>query len=638
MRFGVLGPLAVPERKVRALLADLLVHAGQPVSTSRLIDDLWGDQLPANPTNTLQTRVSQLRRALAGAEPGGRELVVSQPPGYLLRVEPAEVDAGQFRELVERARAAGDPGTRAGLLADALALWRGPAYADFEDQPFARTAIDRLTEDRLAGVEEQAEARLALAEHAALVGELADLVVLHPLRQRLRAAYMRALYRSGRHSEALDTYADLRDHLAGQLGLDPGEELVALQQAILRQDPELAAPAADRPAPSPRTNLPTPLTSLIGREEAVREVRARLATGRLVTLTGPGGVGKTRLAVAVAADLPDRFPDGVALVELAALGQRPGAGEPDRPELAAELARSIAAGLRAAPAPAPAADPDPDQLVDQVRDRQALLVLDNCEHLTEPVAGLAGRLLQAAPGLRVLATSREPLEIPGEQVWEVPPLRLPDPAVVAPAELERASAVQLFVDRAAAVAPGFRLGPDNARAVASVCRRLDGLPLALELAATRVRGLGVHEVADRLGDRFRLLSAGLRGAPARQQTLQAVIDWSWGLLSEPERAVLRRLSLHADTFTLAAAEAICAGDGPGEVAAEQVPELLSRLVERSLVVRLETPDGARYRLLESVSAYGLQRLHETGEFPQLLQRHIHYYIGQSLPRPARAGG
>jgi predicted ATPase/DNA-binding SARP family transcriptional activator len=658
MRFGVLGPLAVwtagdrvvkiAELKVRGLLADLLVHAGRPVPASRLIDDLWGDRLPANPTNTLQTRVSQLRRALDAAEPGGRELVVSQPPGYLLRVDPEAVDADRFRALVTAARAATDPRVRAATLADALALWRGPAYADFGEEPFARAAIDRLEEERLVAVEERAEARLALGEHAPLVAELADLVGRHPLRQRLRAAYMHALYRSGRHSEALDTYGELRDHLADALGLDPGAELVALQQAILRQDPDLA-PSAPVPA-GPRTNLPAPLTSLIGREEAAREVADRLATGRLVTLTGPGGVGKTRLAVETARGVMDRYEDGVWLVELAAITPTASLAALDRSDaidqgpggagesVAAQLVRVTAGALRLAEdALAPAEDVDElvERLAAALRDRRSLLVLDNCEHVIEPVAKLTELLLRAAAGLRVLATSREPLEVPGELLWEVPPLELPDPAAAEPAVLAKSSAVQLFVARAGAAAPGFGLAADNARAVASICHRLDGIPLALELAATRVRGLGVHEVAARLDDRFRLLAGGRRGAPARQQTLQAVIDWSWGLLTEPERVVLRRLALHADTCTLPAAQVVCAGDG---VDPADVPELLARLVDRSLVVRIEAPAGVRYRLLESVSAYCLERLHESGEFPQVLRRHIAYYTGLSTHNEPRLYG
>jgi predicted ATPase/DNA-binding SARP family transcriptional activator len=628
MRFGVLGPVAVwtddgtavkvADRKVRAVLAELLVDAGRPLPASRLIDDLWGDQLPANPGNTLQTRVSQLRRALDRAEPGGRALVVSQPPGYLLRVAPDAVDAGRFRALVAEARTAADPGDRAALLADALALWRGPAYADFAEQAFARAAIDRLEEERLVALEELAETRLALGESAHLIGELAGLVAQHPLRQRLRAAYMRALHRTGRQSEALATYRELRDHLAEQLGLDPGPELAALHQAILRQDPQLAPPA--------HTNLPAPLTALIGREEAVLQVSARLGAGRLVTLTGPGGVGKTRLAVEVARQQAARYADGVRLVELAAVDQGPGSsGQP----VEAQLVRVISTVLGLdGDALGPAEDVEDlvDQLARRLRDRESLLVLDNCEHVIGPVARLTELLLRAAAGLRVLATSREPLEIPGEQLWDVPPLELPEPATSDPVVLSKASAVQLFVTRAAAADAGFQLSTENARAVAAICVRLDGIPLALELAATRVRAFGVHGVAERLGDRFRLLSAGLRGAPARQQTLRAVIDWSWGLLTEPERAVLRRLALHPDSCTRQAAEAICSGAGVSTV---DVSDLLARLVDRSLLVRIDAPGGGRYRLLESVGAYCLERLHESGEFETVLQRHIAYYVGLS---------
>jgi predicted ATPase/pimeloyl-ACP methyl ester carboxylesterase len=401
-------------------------------------------------------------------------------------------------------------------------------------------------------------------------------------------------------------------------------------------------------------------------------------TGRLVTLTGAGGVGKTRLAVEVARAQAERYADGVWLVELAAVDQGPGSsGQPVASERSS--AASDAAGVAASERSSAASDAagvaasersssaegsdaaavaaqlvrvistvlgldgdalgpaeDIDDLVEQLarvlRERESLLVLDNCEHVIGPVAKLAGLLLRAAAGLRVLATSREPLEVPGELLWDVPPLELPDPAVVDPAVLVKASAVQLFVARAAAADAAFRLGTDNARAVAGICVRLDGIPLALELAATRVRTLGVHEVAERLDDRFRLLSAGLRGAPARQQTLRAVIDWSWGLLSDPERTVLRRLALHADSCTRQAAEAICAGDG---VVAADVPELLARLVDRSLLVRIDAPGGARYRLLESVGAYCLERLHESGEFERVLQQHLAYYIGlstQSEPR------
>ncbi|GAA4061158.1 BTAD domain-containing putative transcriptional regulator [Actinomadura miaoliensis] len=614
MRFGVLGPLAVwtadgapvtiRGRMVRALLADLLIADGRPVSADRLIDDLWAGAPPADPAAALQVKVSQLRRALEDAEPGGRELVVFQAPGYLLRVGSEAVDAGRFPALLARARETLEPRARAALLTDALELWRGPAYADFADEDFARAAITRLEEQRLTAVEDLAEARLVLGEHTALVGELRDVVARHPLRERLRAAYVRALYRAGRQSEALDSLAELRDRLREELGLDPNPELVALHRAILAQDPALTPVR-------PRTNLPASPTELIGRTEAVAQVRALLDAHRLVTLTGPGGVGKTRLALETAARLLDAFPHGVWLVELGGL---------DQPDLLADV---VAATLGVRDDAAPGVRTD-DRLARALRDRRMLLVLDNCEHLIEPVAGLAHRLLAAAPGVRILATSRETLKVGGEAVWAVPPLEPPYAATeTGPATLRSFSAVRLFTARAAAAAPGFALTAENARAVAAICRRLDGIPLALELAATRVRALSVHELAERLDDRFRLLSAGRRDVPQRQRTLRATIDWSWELLTGPERAVLRRLSTHADGCSLEAAEAVCAGDG---VRAEDVADLLSRLVDRSMVVVTGDARGYRYRLLESVAAYAAERLREAGESARVRGRHDDYYV------------
>ena len=337
MFFGVLGPVAVwtadgepvavPGLKVRALLAVLLVHEGRPVPAARLIDALWGEHLPGDPAGTLSGKVTQLRRALERAEPGGRRLVASPPPGYRLRIDADAVDAHRFRTLTARARETGDPRARAGLLSDALALWRGPAFADFADEPFALTAAARLTEERLAALEDHAEARLALGEHTELVAELAELLAAHPLRERLRAAHMRALYRSGRPSEALDSFEELRVRLADELGLDPGPDLVALHRAVLARDPALATPAPP-PAVRPRTNLPAALSELIGRDEAVAAIRGRLAADRLVTLTGPGGVGKTRLALETAGGLINDFPDGVWLAELG--GLEPGSADGPR--------------------------------------------------------------------------------------------------------------------------------------------------------------------------------------------------------------------------------------------------------------------------------------------------------------------
>ena len=371
--------------------------------------------------------------------------------------------------------------------------------------------------------------------------------------------------------------------------------------------------------------MPSPLTDLIGRTAAVAQARALLDTARLVTLTGPGGVGKTRLALATAAQLTEGFPDGVWLVELGAL-------EKSTTELTSSLARVVemvatVLGVRddsaAGPVPATESAARTDRLASVLHAKRMLLVLDNCEHVIEPVARLAELLLQSAPGLRILATSQEPLGLGGELLQAVPPLELPDPgATPEPVALAQSSAVALFMARAAAATPDFALDQDNAAAVAAICRRLDGIPLALELAAARVRALGVHELAARLDDRFHLLASGKRDAPARQRTLQAMISWSWELLTAPERTVLRRLAIHADGCTLLAAEEACAG---GDLAGRDVLDLLARLVDRSLVTTVDTPDGPRYRLLESVAAYCLERLREAGEFDRLRQRHSDYY-------------
>ncbi|GGY67539.1 hypothetical protein GCM10010300_08050 [Streptomyces olivaceoviridis] len=705
MRFGVLGPLAVwddegeplkvPETKVRALLADLLAHDGGPVSADRLVHDLWGDRLPGNPAGALQAKVSQLRRVV------GRERLVRQPPGYRLRLGPADdVDTERFGRLVAEARSVADPRVRATLLTEALGLWRGPAYADFADEEFARAARECLGEQRLAVLEERAEARLAAGDHLLLAGELAALVTEHPLRERLRAVQMRALYRAGHQGEALASYEDLRTRLADELGACPGPALSALHRAMLRQDPSLttdpAAPAgatapshqltvpgpqgtaasphgttphpapADRvppyPAPSshpgaavpyseaaapphptpwprtaPRTppppsppettpataatptNLPHPLTPLVGRDQALADLSPLLARQRLVTLTGPGGVGKTRLAVAVAQGFASGgVPDGVWFVEFAGLRS----ATPD--DLAGIVAATL--GIRddapsAPPATGTVAASPVHRLAAALRDRRTLLVLDNCEHVVASAAELVGLLLRGAPRLRVLTTGQEPLALAGETVFLVEPLPTPD-------------AVRLFTERAAARAPGFRLGTGEDKGtgedqgadpalVAEICRRLDGIPLALELAASRVRALGVRELAARLDDRFRVLTSGQRGAPARQQTLRAMIDWSWDLLGVPERLVLSRLAVHSDGCALDAAEAVCAGEGvPGGA----VLDLVTRLVEKSLVVVTTGPAGPRYRLLESVAAYAVERLRDTADESAVRERHLRHYL------------
>lgn len=609
MRFGVLGPLAVwtdagdpvrvPEVKVRALLAALLVRAGRPVPVDRLVEDVWGSDPPGKPGAVLRSKVSQLRRALAAAEPGAGTLVVHRAPGYLVQVG---TDVQRFHELLGQARLQEGPRERARLLAAALALWRGGAYADFADAPFTRPTITALTQLRIAAVADLAEARLSLGEHNIVVGELAELVEQHPLHERLRAAYLRALYGTGQAGAALASFADLRARLAAELGADPGPELAALHEAMLRHDPALRELASEPPPPdlaressvpaaaAARGNLPAELSELIGRDGAVAEVGRLLDANRLVTLTGPGGVGKTRLALRVAAGLTSSFTAGVWLVEL---------DVPADPAEVIATALDVRDGAGAGPA---------QRLADAVRHRRMLLVLDNCEQVVEPVAVLVRTLLRAAPELRILVTSREPLGVDGERLSVVPPL-------------VGGAAVQLFAARA-----GSALDRADPVVVAAICERLDGLPLALELAATRVRALGVHELAARLDDRFHVLTAGRRTGPPRHRTLRAVIDWSWELLTPPERVLLHRLAVASGSCSLATAEAVCGG-GPDGPAAADVLDLLARLVDRSLVVAMDRDgaDGPRYRLLESVAAYARERLVESGELDRVQRAHLEHF-------------
>lgn len=634
----MLGPLAVwsphaslvtiPGLKVRALLADLLVHEGRPVSADRLIEDLWPDDLPGKPLGALQAKVSQLRKAFEEAQPGARGLVESTAAGYRLRVVAEAVDAGRFADLVSRAHERPDARGRVTLLTEALALWRGPAYDEVATLEFARSAIARLNEQRLVALEDLAEARLELGEHTLLVGELGDLVAQYPLRERLRAVQLRALYGSGRQGEALEGYEQYRRHLRDELGVDPGTELVELHEAILRQRPSLALPAPLMSTARPATNLPVSISAepdggLIGRSAAITHVRALLDTARLVTLTGPGGVGKTRLAIEVARAAEDKRVDGGWIVELGELERHASDSTDGADSIATVVAATL--GIRDDSASGILAGTEHLGIADRVtaalRSRQVLLVLDNCEHVIEPVARLVEQVLGAAPHLRILVTSREPVGLSGETLFPVPPLELPDPRAHLD-ELSRAGAVRLFVARAAAADPEFALSADNAEPVAQICRRLDGIPLALELAAARVRLLNVRELAARLDDRFKLLSAGHRTAPQRQRTLRAMIDWSWELLSPAEQLVLRRLAVHAGGCTLAAAEDTCAGGG---VATAEIVDVLGRLVDRSLVNASEDRSGRRYRLLESVAAYGLQRLDEARESAAVRARHAAYY-------------
>jgi predicted ATPase/DNA-binding SARP family transcriptional activator len=636
VRFAVLGPLeavdtegrpvAVGGSRLRALLAMLALDAGRTVPAETLVDGLWGAEPPDGAANALQSLVSRLRRALGAAA------IDSVAGGYRLATARDTVDAHRFGTAASAGRqalAAGDAARAAALLGDALALWRGPALADVRDAPFAAAAADRLEEQRLAAVEDHAEAGLALGRHAAVAAELAEPGARYPLRERLQALRMRALYAGGRQAEALGVWEDTRRALADELGVDPSPELAATHLAVLRADPALtaAAPAA-APAPAPpRTNLRAALTSFVGRDADVDRVRHLLAGARLVTLLGPGGSGKTRLAGESASRLAAApgagFADGAWLVELApvtdpsevphavlsALGIRPDTG------MLAERAAATTAGAAAAPPPTGPLD----RLTTALADRRMLLVLDNCEHVLDAAAQLAATVLASCPDVRVLATSREALGVTGEVLCPVQPLELPAPDADATAAV-RAAAVRLFADRAGAVQPAFAVDDGTVGAVTRICRQLDGMPLAIELAAARLRGLTVEQVAGRLDDRFRLLTAGDRTALPRHQTLRAVVQWSWELLDEPERRLLRRLSVFAGGATLESIEAVCAGP---DLPAADILDLLASLREKSL---LELSGLDRYRLLETIRAYGDAELAAAGEKDRIRAAHAAHFL------------
>ncbi|WP_264372862.1 AfsR/SARP family transcriptional regulator [Nonomuraea phyllanthi] len=766
MRFQILGPtaalgedgepVALGGPRVRALLTLLALHAGRVVGADSLVDGMYGTRPPEGVANALQSQVSRLRRAL------GRDLVEFHPAGYRLVAGPQDVDALRFELLAQEGRqalAGGDPGRASALLREALGLWQGAPLAD---APHAGAAAAALEELRVAATEDRVQADLDLGGHRDLVAELRRLTASYPLRERLRAQLMRALYGSGRQAEALAVYEEARKLLDEELGIAPGAELAAAHLAVLRADPALGTPttvlaqgpiqapvqgevkgtaqepghgpmqdsghgpiqgpdpapvqapsrapvqgavpgatvpravpaAVEEPSRAPnqepghaprqaashvpsqdpghaprqaagrvpgqapgqtaghmsghepdhgpgrtadhvpghepgytagqaaghgpgdtashtagqvtsqgtgqgagqRRGLRAQLTSFVGRDEEIEQVAARLRASRLVTLIGPGGAGKTRLA----AEAAERAAGDVCFVPLAPVSDV--GGVPLAVLAALDIRDPLVHGPER-PAVAPVT-----RLVTALAERTLLLVLDNCEHLVAATAELADTLLAACPGLRVLVTGREALGITGESILPVAPLRLPPPDAADPLDYP---AVRLFADRAAAVRPGFAVDAGNAAQVAGICRALDGLPLAIELAAARLRTLSVPDVAARLDDRFRLLARGSRTALPRHQTLHAVVAWSWDLLDEDERRLARRLSVFAGGARPEAAERVC---GLPE-------EVLFSLAEKSLV---ELADG-RFRMLETIRAFCVERLAESGEVEAVRDAHAAYY-------------
>ncbi|WP_394618461.1 BTAD domain-containing putative transcriptional regulator [Lentzea sp. JNUCC 0626] len=575
MRVALLGPTTVETEdgtpvdiggaRVRMLVARLALDPGRPVPATTLIDDLWGEQPPADGANALQSLVSRLRKVCP---------VALEPGGYRLGVSAEDVDVFRF----DRLRAAGQ-------VDEALALWRGEALADVREAPFAGPVAARLEEARLAAEEDRGELDVAA---------LTALHEKHPLRERLAALLMRALCAQGRQSDALHVYAEVRGRLADELGVDPSQELQDVHLAALRG--ELGPrPVVDR--------LPVRLTSFVGRDEELREITGLLGQARLVTLVGPGGAGKTRLATEVAARHPLH---GKGRVWFAAL-----AGIHAAEDLPGVVLKAFELRMTSSD-PMRRPNEGMDRIAEVLGAGESVLVLDNCEHLISAAAEFTTLLLRRVPNLRIIATSREPLAIDGESLCPIGPLAVPN----GQADVADFGAVRLFVDRANAVKPGFRLDESTVEDVKLVCRRLDGMPLALELAAARLRSMTIRQITQRLDDRFRLLTSGSRTALPRQRTLRAVVEWSWDLLTEDELVLARRLAVFPAGADLAAIEAVCG---------EDALYVLTSLVEKSIVDVVELDGEARYRMLETIRVYAAEQLAASGEKQEFVGRFRRYY-------------
>lgn len=578
------GPTAVAGRKLQALLAMLALRVPGPVSDDRLLDAVWGDEPPTKPVNALQAQISQLRRVL------GADVVARVDTGYALRLRPDAVDALELERLVVEGRTAeagGDHGGAAACFGGAIGLVRGPPLDALDDLPFARDERSRLSELVVSAHEGLIDAELADGRHAEVVDVVGPLVREHPLRERFHAQLMVALYRSGRQSEALRAYQRARETLAEEVGVEPGPELRALERAILAQDPDLAAPISLSPERS-QVPMPTPLSSFVPRPVELGATLAALGAARLVTLVGPAGAGKTRLALEVARWLvsaPEQW-----FIDLAPLGH----GSPGE-AVAEAVASAVGAPDRSRDGPVPPLE----RVADRLGERPVLLVLDNCEHVVGPTADLVAALLAVCPRLLVLATSREPMGVDGEHQ-------------IAVGGMSDGEAAALFAERAAAVAAPPTDDAERTTAVVDLCRHLDGLPLAIELAAARTKTLAVWEITARLHRRFEMLAdlkgegtaGGRAGGVSRRHGLRAAIDWSHDLLFEDERRVFRRFGVFAGGATTDAVEAVC---GPDAF------DVLPRLVDKSMLVADTAGPVSRFRMLESLRAYALDRLDDAGD-------------------------
>ena len=577
--------------KRQALLAMLALRHGRLVAVDALVDGLWAEELPAAPRNALHHHIARLRAEL------GEGSIRGSPDGYALK--DARVDAMRFEELLAETRGAlrdGDVRAAADAVASALELWRGPALQGLTGTAWFSAEARRLETLHVDALEEQFEVGLALGEHRELVPALRSALADNPFRERLWGQLMLALYRSGRQADALEAFQEARRVLADDLGLEPGPELRRLQEAIIAHDPAIAAVSVDRRR---RGNLPSPSTSFVGREDELGKVAALLREHRLLALTGPPGVGKSRLAVETARSLEREFPDGIWLVDFA---RAVGAGD------AVRLLANVV-DVRGS---------DPlARVTSRLRDAGALVLLDACEHLLDEAARIVSTLLAECSGVRILATSREALHVANEVRVPVAPLGV--------------AAVDLFLERARAARPGFEPDAEDVALAVKVVRRVDGLPLAIELAAARVNVLGLAELVSILERR----AAFLRDSPASDPSrtaLQALVDWSYDLLHGDEKTLLQQLAVHRGGASLTSLAAVAATRG---LNIATVAYLVAALVDKSIVSASFMGGAARYDMLDTVREYVLERLDEAGALVAARQAHAAYFA--TLAEAARTG-
>jgi predicted ATPase/DNA-binding SARP family transcriptional activator len=592
--------LDIGHARQRCVLVALLVDVNDPVSADQLIDRVWADDTPHRARNALAAYISRLRQLLAGAE----VRIIRESGSYVLQTDALSVDIHRFRHIASQARAAVDPAEASGLFDSALGLWRGQPFASL-DTPWINEARNAIEAERVSATLDRNDAALQAGRHADLLGELVTAVSADPLDERLAGQLMLAQYRSGRQAEALDTYRQMRERLVDELGVEPSPILRDVHQRILDGDRDAPRPRSSEPSPdpSPVTALPRRATTFVGRTQELSRLANALHEGPLLTLTGVGGVGKTRLALEVAGREKERFGDGVWLCELAPLDD------------GAAVGHAVAAALRLQQRQGLDIEAT---VIEYLATRELLLIVDNCEHLLDPSARLVDQIVKHCPGVTVLSTSREALGIEGEQIFAVPPLAFDE-------------ATELFADRARAGRPDFDIEREPVGAVAEICRQLDGLPLAIELAAARMRVMSSLDVARRL-DTLRLLSGGSRGAQPRQQSLAATIDWSYRLLTDAEQALFIRLSLFAGGFDLDAAHGVCGADTDTE---DDTLDLLTALLDKSMVKMRAGAARSRYVVLETLRAYGRDRLRDNGLLHDCVSRHAAYYT--ELAELAAAG-